>query len=99
MELDRTFELILPDAYSRPKNASIMPNIPRANTNLTCIMIGEHIADLIRQSGARGRSLGRGSKRDRRAGAGAGRWPAAGGAVVERHGAATKAAQEGLKLI
>ena len=29
----------------RVVDASIMPNIPRANTNLTCIMIGEHIAD------------------------------------------------------
>ena len=31
----------------RVVDASIMPNIPRANTNLTCIMIGEHIADSI----------------------------------------------------
>ena len=26
-------------------DASIMPNVPRANTNLTCIMIGERVAD------------------------------------------------------
>ena len=31
----------------RVVDASIMPNISRANTNLTCIMIGEHIADSI----------------------------------------------------
>jgi pimeloyl-ACP methyl ester carboxylesterase len=24
---------------------SVMPTIPRANINLTCIMIGEHVAD------------------------------------------------------
>ncbi len=30
-------------------DASIMPTIPRANTNLTCIMLGEWIADLRRQ--------------------------------------------------
>jgi choline dehydrogenase len=29
-------------------DASIMPNIPRANTNLTCIMIGERLADWLR---------------------------------------------------
>ncbi|MEQ8689512.1 MAG: GMC family oxidoreductase N-terminal domain-containing protein [Pseudomonadales bacterium] len=29
-------------------DASIMPFVPRANTNLTCIMIGEHIAEMIR---------------------------------------------------
>jgi len=28
----------------RVVDASIMPNIPRANINLTCIMIGEHVA-------------------------------------------------------
>ena len=28
----------------RVADASVMPNIPRANTNLTCIMIGERIA-------------------------------------------------------
>jgi len=31
-------------------DASIMPNIPRANTNLTCIMIGERIAGWMRQA-------------------------------------------------
>jgi choline dehydrogenase-like flavoprotein len=29
----------------RVVDASIMPTIPRANINLTCIMIGEHVAD------------------------------------------------------
>ncbi len=29
----------------RVVDASVMPNIPRANTNLTCIMIGERVAD------------------------------------------------------
>jgi choline dehydrogenase len=29
-------------------DASIMPGIPRANTNLTCIMIGERVADWMR---------------------------------------------------
>ena len=29
-------------------DASIMPNIPRANTNLTCIMIAERVADWMR---------------------------------------------------
>ena len=32
----------------RVADASIMPNIPRANTNLTAIMIGEKIADVMR---------------------------------------------------
>ena len=32
----------------RVADASIMPNIPRANTNLTAIMIGERAADLMR---------------------------------------------------
>ncbi len=32
----------------RVVDAAIMPNIPRANTNLTAIMIGERIADLMR---------------------------------------------------
>ena len=31
----------------RVADASIMPENPRANTNLTCIMIGEHVAKLI----------------------------------------------------
>ncbi len=29
-------------------DASIMPHVPRANTNLTCLMIGEHIGEMIR---------------------------------------------------
>lgn len=29
-------------------DASIMPNVPRANTNLTCVMIGERVADWMR---------------------------------------------------
>jgi len=29
----------------RVVDASIMPTIPRANINLTCVMIGEHVAD------------------------------------------------------
>jgi choline dehydrogenase-like flavoprotein len=29
-------------------DASIMPNVPRANTNLTCIMIGERVSDWVR---------------------------------------------------
>ena len=33
----------------RVADASIMPTIPRANTNLTCIMIGERIAQWMRQ--------------------------------------------------
>ena len=32
----------------RVADASIMPTIPRANINLTCIMIGEHVADWMR---------------------------------------------------
>ena len=35
----------------RVADASIMPHCPRANTNLTTMMIGERIADLIRQGG------------------------------------------------
>jgi choline dehydrogenase len=35
-------------------DASIMPNIPRANTNLTCIMIGERIAEWMRLTDSRG---------------------------------------------
>jgi choline dehydrogenase len=30
-------------------DASIMPNVPRANTNLTCIMIGERVAEWMRE--------------------------------------------------
>ena len=29
-------------------DASIMPSVPRANTNLTCIMIGEKVGEWIR---------------------------------------------------
>jgi choline dehydrogenase len=32
----------------RVVDASVMPNLPRANTNLTCIMIGERVADWMR---------------------------------------------------
>ena len=32
----------------RVADASVMPAIPRANINLTCIMIGEHVSDWIR---------------------------------------------------
>ena len=32
----------------RVVNASVMPNIVRANTNLTCIMIGERVVDWMR---------------------------------------------------
>jgi len=35
----------------RVADASIMPHCPRANTNLTTMMIGERIADLIRHGG------------------------------------------------
>ena len=31
----------------RVVDASIFPDIPRANTNLTAIMVGEHAADLM----------------------------------------------------
>jgi choline dehydrogenase len=34
--------------HLRVVDASIMPNIVRANTNLTCMMIGEHVADLVK---------------------------------------------------
>ena len=34
----------------RVVDASIMPNIVRANTNLTCIMIGERVADWMRNA-------------------------------------------------
>jgi choline dehydrogenase len=33
----------------RVVDASIMPTIVRANTNLTCIMIGERVADWMRE--------------------------------------------------
>jgi choline dehydrogenase-like flavoprotein len=33
----------------RVVDASIMPNIPRANTNLTAIMIGERVAAMMRE--------------------------------------------------
>ena len=29
-------------------DASIMPTVPRANTNLTCFMIGERIGEWVR---------------------------------------------------
>jgi choline dehydrogenase len=32
----------------RVADASVMPTIPRANINLTCIMIGEHVSDWMR---------------------------------------------------
>jgi choline dehydrogenase-like flavoprotein len=32
-------------------DASVMPTIPRANINLTCIMIGEHVSDWMRAEG------------------------------------------------
>jgi choline dehydrogenase len=32
----------------RAVDASVMPNIVRANPNLTCIMIGERVADWMR---------------------------------------------------
>ncbi|MGH2585905.1 MAG: GMC oxidoreductase [Dehalococcoidia bacterium] len=36
----------------RVADASVMPAIPRANTNLTCIMIGERVADWMKQEPA-----------------------------------------------
>jgi len=33
----------------RVVDASVMPNIVRANTNLTCIMIGEKVAAWMRE--------------------------------------------------
>jgi len=33
----------------RVVDASVMPTIPRANINLTCIMIGEHVSDWMRE--------------------------------------------------
>ena len=35
----------------RVVDASIMPNCPRANLNVTTMMIGERIGDFIRQDG------------------------------------------------
>jgi choline dehydrogenase len=35
----------------RVVDASVMPNIVRANTNLTCIMIGERVAEWMRAEG------------------------------------------------
>ena len=32
----------------RVVDASVMPNIVRANTNLTCVMIAERVADWMR---------------------------------------------------
>jgi choline dehydrogenase-like flavoprotein len=32
----------------RVVDASVMPTIPRANTNLTCIMIGERVAAFMK---------------------------------------------------
>ena len=32
----------------RVADASIMPFVPRANTNLTCIMIGERVGEWLR---------------------------------------------------
>ena len=32
----------------RVVDASVMPTIPRANINLTCIMIGERVSDWMR---------------------------------------------------
>jgi choline dehydrogenase len=37
----------------RVVDASIMPTIPRANTNLTCIMIGERVAEFMQQEAVR----------------------------------------------
>jgi choline dehydrogenase-like flavoprotein len=35
--------------HLRVVDASVMPTIPRANTNLTCIMIGERVAEWMRE--------------------------------------------------
>ena len=37
-----------PSRNLRVVDASVMPTIPRANINLTCIMIGEHVSDWMR---------------------------------------------------
>ncbi len=42
----------------RVVDAAVMPNVPRANTNLTCIMIGERVADWMQQE-SKGRPTGR----------------------------------------
>jgi choline dehydrogenase len=34
----------------RVADASVLPNVPCANTNLTCIMIGERVAHWMRQA-------------------------------------------------
>jgi len=34
----------------RVVDASIMPEVPRANTHLTCVMIGEHVAARLLQN-------------------------------------------------
>jgi choline dehydrogenase len=49
-------DLAVVDQYGRVRgvdglrvvDASVMPRIPRANTNLTCIMLGERLADWLR---------------------------------------------------
>ena len=35
----------------RVADASIMPTVTHANTNVTCMMIGERVADFIKESG------------------------------------------------
>lgn len=37
----------------RVADASVMPTIPRANTTLTCMMIGERVADWMMSEGVR----------------------------------------------
>jgi choline dehydrogenase-like flavoprotein len=39
-----------PDRGLRVVDASVVPNLVRANTNLTCIMIGERVADWMRNA-------------------------------------------------
>jgi choline dehydrogenase-like flavoprotein len=36
-------------ASLRVVDASVMPSIPRANTNLPCMMLGERVADWMRE--------------------------------------------------